>query len=85
VLHELARGQLRAHLTPVLIALGSFEPAVEVPAAALHAIETIEESLKTANKIDSTSLRQLTVAIPSQIATDAHTRARWYARSLHKV
>lgn len=50
VLHELARGELRAYLTPVLIALEGFEPAVLVPAAALCAIETMEESPKTANK-----------------------------------
>jgi len=85
VLHELARRGLRAYLAPVLIALGSFEPAVEVPAAALHAMETMEESPKRAKKRDSTSLRQLTVAIPSQIAGDTHGGARWYARSLHKI
>jgi HEAT repeat protein len=84
VLHELAKGELRTYLTPVLIALGSFEPAVEVPAAALHAIETMEESLKTPKKRDSISLRQLTAATASRIATDAHKRARWYARSLRK-
>ncbi len=50
VLHELAKGELRAYLTPVLIALEDFEPAVLVPAAALCAIETMEESPKTANK-----------------------------------
>jgi hypothetical protein len=50
VLHELAKGELRAYLTPVLIALEGFEPAVLVPAAALCAIETMEESPKTANK-----------------------------------
>jgi len=85
VLHELARGESRPYLTPVLMALGSFEPAVEVPAAALRAIETMEESLRTAKETDSTSFRQLKVAIPSQTAMDAHKRARWYARSLHKV
>jgi HEAT repeat protein len=84
VLHELARGDLKAYLTPVLIALGSFEPAVEVPAAALRAIEAMEESLTKAKKRDSTSLRQLTAAMPSQMAADAHKRARWYARSLRK-
>jgi hypothetical protein len=50
VLHELAKGELRTYLTPVLIALGGFEPAVEVPSAALHAIETMEESLKKPKK-----------------------------------
>ena len=84
VLHELARGDLRAYLTPVLIALGSFEPAVEVPAAALHAIETMEKLLETARKRESFSLRQLTVTMPGRIAVDAHKRARWYARSLRK-
>ncbi len=50
MLHELAKGELRAYLTPVLIALEGFESAVLVPAAALCAIETMEESPKTANK-----------------------------------
>jgi HEAT repeat protein len=85
VLHELAKGELRAYLTPVLIALGSFEPAAEVPAGALRALETMEELLKIAKKRESSSLRQLTVAMPSQRAAEAHKRARWYARSLHRV
>jgi hypothetical protein len=73
-----------SHLTTVLMALGSFEPAVEVSAAALYALETMEELLKTAKKRESSSLRQLTVAILSQIAVEAHKRARWYTRSLRK-
>jgi HEAT repeat protein len=83
VLHELARGELRACLAPVLIALGSFEPAVEVPAAALRAMETMEAPPNKVNNSDVASLRRLAVAIPSQIAADAHKRARRYTRSLH--
>jgi HEAT repeat protein len=83
VFHELAKGELRAYLAPVLIALGSFEPAVEVPAAALHVMETMEAPPKKVNKSDIASLRRLAVPIPSQIAADAHKRARRYARSLH--
>jgi hypothetical protein len=67
------------------MALGSFEPAVEVSAAALYALETMEELLKTAKKRENSSLRQLTVAMPSQIAVEAHKRARWYKRNLRKV
>jgi hypothetical protein len=74
-----------SHLTTVLMALGSFEPAVEVSAAALYALETMEELLKTAKKRENSSLRQLTVAMPSQIAVEAHKRARWYKRNLRKV
>jgi HEAT repeat protein len=85
VLHELAKAELRAYLTPVLLALEGFEPAVLVPAAALCAIETMEESLKTAN----TGRRHFhqavsRCAIPSQIAKKAHRRAGRYTSSLRR-
>jgi HEAT repeat protein len=87
VLHDLAKGELRPYLAPVLIALEDFEPTVQVPRAALHAMETLEKFLKTAHERNGSLLRQLTVAMPSQIEMDfgAHKRVRRYARSLYRV
>jgi len=84
VLHDLAKGELRPYLAPLLIALEDFEPAVQVPAAASRATGMLEKFLKTAHKTNGSFLRQLTVSIPSQTALDLgpHRRARRYVRSL---
>ncbi len=44
VLHDLAKGELRVHLVPVLIALESVESAVLVPTAASHALEGLAKA-----------------------------------------
>ena len=43
VIHDLAKGELRKYLAPVLAALEDVEPAVEVPGAALRALEMLEK------------------------------------------
>ena len=42
VLHDLAKGELRKYLKPVLDALEGVEPAVQVPLAAYHALESMK-------------------------------------------
>ena len=44
VLHDLAKGELRIDLVPVLIAMEGAEPGVHVPLAASHAIEMLENA-----------------------------------------
>jgi hypothetical protein len=87
VLHDLAKGELRPYLAPVLIALEDFEPTVQVPGAVLRAMEMLEKFVKTNHKTDGSLLRQLTVAMSSQMEMDlgAHKRARRYARNLRNV
>ena len=46
VIHDLAKGELRKYLNPVLVALDSIDPAVEAPVAALHALEKLEQDHK---------------------------------------
>lgn len=86
VLHKLAAGELKVFLTPVLIALESREPAVEVPPFAIHAVETMDEALKTVRKIDPSSPLYSILAAPAGMWPDWPTRKRsqMYVRSLQK-
>ncbi len=86
VLHKLATGELKVFLTPLLIALESREPAVEIPPVALHAIETMDEALKTVRKIDPSSPLYSILAAPSAMNPDlpARKRSQRYVRSLQK-
>ena len=43
VIHDLRKGGLRKYLTPVLAALEDVEPAMSVPQAAFHALESLEK------------------------------------------
>lgn len=86
VLHKLAQGASKVFLTPVLIALESREPAVEVPPVALHAMETMDEALRTVRKIDPSSPWYSILAAPIAINPDlpARKRSQRYVRSLQK-
>ena len=86
VLHKLATGELKVFLTPVLIALESREPAVEVPPVAIHAVETMDEALKTVHKIDPSSPLYSILAAPIGINPDlpARKRSQKYVRNLQK-
>jgi HEAT repeat protein len=44
VLHDLAKGELRVYLAPVLIALESMEPGSQLPRAVSHALESLEKA-----------------------------------------
>jgi HEAT repeat protein len=44
VLHDLAKGELRKYLVPVLIALEDMDSAVQVPIAASHALEALTKA-----------------------------------------
>jgi HEAT repeat protein len=44
VLHDLAKGELRIYLAPVLIALEDTDPAVQVPPAVSHAQEALKKA-----------------------------------------
>ncbi len=44
VLHDLAKGELRKYLAPVLIALEDMDSAVQVPIAASHALEALTKA-----------------------------------------
>lgn len=46
VIHDLAKGELRKYLSPVMHALEDIEPSVEVRVAAFHALEGLEEIKK---------------------------------------
>jgi len=83
VLHSVARGELKNCLLPVLIALESMWLSVEVPAAALRAIERLEQFQKTHRKTDTDSLKEFTATTSNQPADlGARRRARRYAKSL---
>ena len=86
VLHKLATGDLKVFLTPLLIALESSEPAVEVPSVALHAMETMDEALKPVRKIDPSSPLYSILAVPAAMNPDLPERKRSqrYVRSLQK-
>ena len=43
MIHDLAKGELRKYLSPVMHALEDIEPSVEVRVAAFHALEGLEE------------------------------------------
>jgi hypothetical protein len=44
VLHDLAKGELRTYLVPVLIALENMDSAVQVPPAASYALEALAQA-----------------------------------------
>jgi HEAT repeat protein len=44
VLHDLAKGELRIYLAPVLISLESMDPGIQVPPAASHALEHLAKA-----------------------------------------
>ena len=44
VLHDLAKGELRVYLAPVLIALESMEPRTQMPRVVSHAVEALEKA-----------------------------------------
>ncbi len=44
VLHDLAKGELRKYLAPVLIALEDMDSTVQVPIAASHALEALTKA-----------------------------------------
>jgi HEAT repeat protein len=46
VIHDLAKGELRRYLVPVLAALDGVDPATEVPGVALRALEMLEKDHK---------------------------------------
>ncbi len=86
VFHKLARAELKVFLTPILIALESPEPAVDIPPVALHAIETMDEALQTFRKIGPSSPFYSILAAPVEINPDlpAHKRSQRYVRNLQK-
>ena len=86
VLHKLATGELKVFLTPVLIALESLEPKVEIPPVALHAMETMDEALRTVPKINPSSPLYSILAAPAAMNPDlpARKRSQRYVRSLQK-
>ncbi|HSB05348.1 MAG TPA: HEAT repeat domain-containing protein [Thermodesulfobacteriota bacterium] len=44
VIHDLAKGELKKYLAPVLAALEDIAPRVEAPVAAYHALEMLEKT-----------------------------------------
>jgi HEAT repeat protein len=86
VLHKLATGELKVFLTPLLIALESREPSIELPPVALHAIETMDEALNPVRKIDPSSPLYSILAVPTKMNPDlsARKRSQRYVRSLQK-
>jgi len=44
VLHDLAKGELRIYLAPVLIALEDMDPTIQLPPAVSHAREALEKA-----------------------------------------
>jgi HEAT repeat protein len=44
VLHDLAKGELRIYLAPLVIALEGIEPAIQVPRAVMHAREGLTKA-----------------------------------------
>lgn len=87
VFHKLSQGdlngELRVFLTPILIALESREPAVEIPPVALHSIETMNEALK-AHEVDRSNPLYSIIAAPTGMNPDltARKRSQKYVKSL---
>ena len=80
VLHDLAKGELRRYLAPVLIALEDIDSAVQTPIAASHALELLETFQET-QRMEDPFLKKFTVPIPSGISWEARKRVRRYVRS----
>lgn len=86
VLHKMAQGEFKVFLTPILIALESRQPSVDLPQVALHAIETMDDALKAAREIDRSSPLYAILAVPSGMNPDLTSRKRsqMYVRSLQR-
>jgi HEAT repeat protein len=83
ILHSVARGELRDYLLPVLTALESIWSSVEVPAAALRALERLEEFKKTHGETDSVATKEPIATYTNQPADlGAQRRAQKYAKTL---
>jgi HEAT repeat protein len=85
ILHRVARGELRDYLLPVLTALESIWPSVEVSTAALRVVERLEEFQKTRGETDRITTKEPVSAITNQ-PTDlgARWRAQRYAKTLRE-
>jgi len=86
VFHKLAQRELKVFLTPILIALESHEPAVDIPPVALHAMETMDEVLQTVRKIGPSSPWYSILAAPVGINPDlpARKRSQMFVKNLQK-
>ncbi len=88
VFHKLSQGdlngELRVFLTPILIALESREPAVEIPPVALRSTETMDEALKAAHEVDRSNPLYSILAAPTGMNPDltARKRSQKYVKSL---
>jgi hypothetical protein len=88
VFHKLSQGdlngELRVLLTPILIALESREPAVEIPLVALRSMETMDEALKAAHEVDRSNPLYSILAAPTGMNPDltARKRSQKYVKSL---
>ncbi len=82
VLHDLAQGELRKYLAPVLIALEGVESSIETPIAAARALHGLEEFL--GHQSDDPFLRSFTTEQRARTLT-SRLRARSYTRSLRKL
>lgn len=83
VLRNVARGELRNCLLPVLIVLETIWPSIDVATVAFHAIERVEEFQKTHGGTDTGSFKKFTATMSNQSAgLGARKRARRYAKSL---
>ncbi len=87
VLEELAKGDLRQALIPLLTAMHGNVPEAEVPIKALEALESVEDLERTAQKTDRTIAGQVTIEriefdADVQTHTAPHTSVRRYVRAL---
>ncbi len=90
VFHKLSQGdlngELRVFLTPILIALESREPAVEIPPVSLRSTETMDEALKAAHEVDRSNPLHSILAAPTGMNPDltARKRSQRYVKGLKK-
>jgi HEAT repeat protein len=83
VLRKVAKGKIKDCLVPVLTSLKSTWPSLDVPVAALRAIEMLEESEKTHEEKDAPPFKGTDAATSNQPALMGdRMRAKRYARSL---
>lgn len=84
ILHSVARGELRNYLLPVLNALESRWPSLEVPVAALRAVESLEKLQEPRGKMDTASNNEFIPPTSNQprMGLGARKRAHRYAKSL---
>jgi len=85
ILHGVARRELRDYLLPVLTALESTWPSVEVSTAALHVAERLEEFQRTRGETDRVATKEPLATI-TNLPTDlgARWRAQRYAKTLRE-